>query len=217
MSEMQHSFLFPTLVWEKKLDYAVGKETNWELEKHMSIKKSNEQTTHASNYGGWQSEVDTKIPFQTLQDEIDKAVEQVCRHVDLPKLQMTAVWYNVNEPGNYNSIHNHPGSIISGVYYVDIPHENMGDIVFHRGDDAQYFLKDLPDENRNSFKAAQHHSYTPKTGLCLLFPSWLKHSVEGNLATEEQVGLWAEAHGQTKNVRKDRLSLSFNYSYVPEE
>jgi len=219
---MTHSFLFPTIVWQKKLNYISDKENGFRLIKHVSIKKSNEQTVHKSNYGGWQSESDVKIPFEDLQAEIDQAVEEVCRHVELPKLQMTAVWYNVNEPGHYNSIHNHHGSIISGVYYVEVPHEDMGDIVFHRGDDAEYYLEDLPDEKRNNFKAASTHRYTPETGMCLLFPSWLKHSVEGNLATEEAVGLWVEEQPgsdtfkKTRNVRRDRISLSFNYSYIPD-
>lgn len=226
MSNMTHSFLFPTIVWEKQLDYKSPKTTTQgdsEIHKHIAIKQSNEPTVHKSNYGGWQSESDIKLPFDELQKEIDDAVAIVCRHVELPKLQMTAVWYNVNAPGHYNSIHNHHGSIISGVYYVDVPHEDMGDIVFHRPDDAEYYLKDLPDENRNNFKAGSTHRYTPKTGMCLLFPSWLKHSVEGNKATEESVGLFvneppgSDTFIKTNNLRRDRISLSFNYSYIPEE
>ena len=72
MSNMTHSFLFPTIVWEKQLDYKSPKTTTQgdsEIHKHIAIKQSNEPTVHKSNYGGWQSESDIKLPFDELQKE----------------------------------------------------------------------------------------------------------------------------------------------------
>ena len=40
-------------------------------------------------------------------------------------------------------IHHHRDSILSGVYYIDVSDENMGDIPFEREDDAEYFHPDL--------------------------------------------------------------------------
>ena len=39
-------------------------------------------------------------------------------------------WFNVNSRGNYNSLHNHRGGIISGVLYILIPDDNCGGITF---------------------------------------------------------------------------------------
>ena len=34
--------------------------------------------------------------------------------------------------GDYNTVHNHRGSILSGVFYIDVPDENMGNINFFK-------------------------------------------------------------------------------------
>ena len=81
-------------------------------------------------------------------------------------------------------------SVISGVYYIDIPANDMGDIVFHRDDDAAYYLPPL--ENVNNVTMYKQ-TYKAATGRLILFPSWVKHEVTTNYSD------------------KNRISMSFNY------
>jgi uncharacterized protein (TIGR02466 family) len=76
---------------------------------------------------------------------------------------------------------------LSGVYYIDVPDENMGDIHFEREDDAEYFLpRFMPGRNQIT---AVRASYKPKTGNGLIFPSWVKHSVDGNQSDKPRISM----------------------------
>jgi uncharacterized protein (TIGR02466 family) len=178
--------IFPTIVWRKQLTY-----DNVELKEYINDLQSSTNGRSLSNVTGWQSESFSTLPdkFNDLQILIDENIRQVCKETDLPPLRFDNVWYNINTPGGYNSIHNHPWSVISGVYYVDVPISNMGDIIFHRADESQYYLND----NVNTFFGGNRTVYQSTTGVLLLFPSWLKHSVSGNTSNQ------------------NRISLSFNY------
>ena len=56
----------------------------------------------------------------------------------------------------------------------------MGNIHFEREDNAEFFLpRVLPKRNHIS---AVRATYKPVTGGILIFPSWVKHSVEGKLS-----------------------------------
>ena len=104
-------------------------------------------------------------------------------------LQIQNIWLNVNGPGSYNHLHNHAGSILSGVYYVKATPE-QGNIFFERGDNAEYFLP--PMEKPNYFTSTAT-TYKSMTDAIYIFPGWLKHSVQPNLTQD------------------DRISISFNY------
>ena len=93
-----------------------------------------------------------------------------------------------------NSVHNHPNSILSGVYYVQAP-EHLGVISFQDPRSAAQML--IPPVTEFSLWTLPKISYQPQAGTMLLFPSWLWHGVEMN--------------------RSDhlRVSLSFNIGMVP--
>ena len=179
--------LFPTIVWRNKLTY-----DNSKLKSYINNLTTSNSGKQLSNYGGWQSKDELySLPkeFHELQSKIDNSVKQVCHETNMPPLKMDNVWYNVNPPGSYNAIHNHIGCVISGVYYVDVPNDNMGDIEFYRDDDAEYYLGN----NESTAFGTAKTIYKSETNVLLLFPSWLKHSVQGNLSTQ------------------NRISMSFNY------
>jgi uncharacterized protein (TIGR02466 family) len=96
-------------------------------------------------------------------------------------------WFNVNPKGSYNTLHNHQDSILSGVYYIDIPDENMGNIEFHRDDEAQYYIPENLD--RYTQFTSTKATYKPETGLLLIFPSWLKHFVQGNQSEHLRISM----------------------------
>ncbi len=102
-------------------------------------------------------------------------------------------WINKHIPGDWASSHQHRNSVISGVYYLQIP-KNSGGVVFEK-----------PHGYTNNFHETLGFEYTektlyntdtftliPKEGEILLFPSHLLHSVQKN------------------NTNTIRYSLAFN-------
>lgn len=182
--------LFPNKVWWKELSYDSS-----ELITYIQQLSTYDQGSVHSNYGGWQSPpIDTStLPegFAQLKLDIDSAVKEICNEVSLPELYLDNLWFNVNPPGTYNIIHTHPGSVLSGVYYIDVPAENMGNIRFYREDAAEYYIPS--DSVGSSNFTGLSVEYPPRTKMLLLFPGWLKHSVQGNMSNE------------------NRISMAFNY------
>ena len=190
MSLVKTELIFPTPVWINELNY----DCNDIMSFVEQLTNSSESVVH-SNYGGFQSSAFIKdnLPdvFKDIKSKIDDSVKHIYSENSLPKLELDNLWINVNPPGTYNIIHNHPGAIISGVYYIDVPEENMGNIRFYREDEATYYIPD--DYVGSSSFTGLSVEYKSQTGMLLLFPAWLKHSVQGNMST------------------KNRVSMSFNY------
>ena len=108
------------------------------------------------------------------------------------KPRLDSLWVNLLKPGGHHSPHIHPHSILSGTCYVEVP-AGSGEIRFEdprlpmmmaapvRRDDA-------PDELR------PFASIAPRSGLLLIWESWLRHEVLPGTA------------------KADRLSISFNFA-----
>ena len=179
---------FPSVIWSGMMDGA----DNAAIETFANDRKAIDEGVQVSNYIGWQSG-----PIrQGDSEEFDKLVRVITEQVngcavqaDIPELAIQNIWVNVNTPGSYNHLHNHAGSILSGVYYVKATPE-QGNIFFERGDNAEYFLP--PMEKPNYFTSTAT-TYKAMTSAIYIFPGWLKHSVQPNLTSE------------------DRISVSFNY------
>ncbi len=186
---MHTELWFPSVVWSSMIHS--GK--NEDLKQYAYDLKKNSQTRVLSNYGGFQSP-DIKAGesqaldrlMQTISEEVDFCGNQV----GLKPLELYNVWININPPGAYNELHNHVGSVLSGVYYIDAD-PSQGNIQFERSDNADYHI---PTEvATHTYFTSTRASYASKTNALYVFPSWLKHSVQGNTS------------------RRDRLSISFNY------
>jgi uncharacterized protein (TIGR02466 family) len=97
-------------------------------------------------------------------------------------------WININGNHDYNTPHDHQNSILSGVYYVSVPEKDMGDLILHRGDSAEFFLtskvtREQTMSNSLSVKCSVDES------KFYLFPSWVKHSVERNESNSERISI----------------------------
>ena len=101
-------------------------------------------------------------------------------------LEMTACWMNVMRKNVYHTLHLHPHSAISGVYYVSTP---KGSVSLRLEDPRMGLFMSAP-----VGKKSQYHSIVPTAGTFVLFDSWLRHEVPPNQSDDE------------------RVSLSFNYS-----
>ena len=191
-AELKAHVWFPTLIWQADLPDNEKSELKNIKDFILNLKKEEPAGVKKSSYGGWQSDTyyNHVEGFESITDKIDKTIETIRNQIGVPELKLKNFWCNVNTYGDYNVLHNHHGSILSGVFYVDVPDENMGNINFVRSDDISYYLPKMKEYNNFTGESA---TYKPETGRVLIFPSWLKHSVDGC---------------KSKN---NRISISFNY------
>jgi uncharacterized protein (TIGR02466 family) len=151
-----------------------------------------------SNVRGWHSNTDffkwDAECVRVLRKRVDTVAIELTRLVAAPTgqsrtFQFTAsAWANVLRSGGYNSVHNHPNCMWSGVYYVDrgepdpTPTEN-GKLELldpRSGINMIYFDKNVLDGR---------YVIEPVPGLMLLFPSWLKHMVHPYFGKGERISV----------------------------
>jgi len=159
--------------------------------------KKKDKGRNLSNYGGWQSN-DLSLQENVLKDlliEIEKNLvlfEQTLRLRKEFKLKVDTLWANVNGAGAINISHVHPGSILSGVYYVTLP-ENSGNLGLMNPNILNFFF-DAPGgvetftEGPTLFTTG-HIFRKSKPGGLLIFPSHLSHHVLPNLSKQQRISL----------------------------
>lgn len=188
--EIKKDPIFPIFIWECKvndIDNNIIKDYCLNLKQHTP-------GVNISNKGGWHSDkLLTPLPLDlnTFFQGLDDLVKEFSIDLNIPTLQLGNIWVNINSQYDYNILHDHQKSVLSGVYYVDIPDDNMGDLVLHRGDNAEFFIN-----HNNSFFSNLTYTVKPETSKFVIFPSWLKHHVERNESL------------------KDRISIAFNFVFV---
>ena len=101
-------------------------------------------------------------------------------------------WYNINTSKDQNHPHTHPGSILSGIIYLNCP-LNCSPVIFLNPNHLliSSYINSLSNLSFNSYLGL-HYIKQPNNGDLIIFPSWLEHYVP--------VG----------NYEGERISLSFN-------
>jgi hypothetical protein len=113
-----------------------------------------------------------------LLDFISKGIQHWVNTVMCPKnpvqFFVTQSWLNYTKPGEYHHTHEHPNSILSGVFYIDADWEN-DKIIFHKANRYQQIKFDPAEFN---WFNSESWFFKVKTGDLKLFPSSLTHNVE---------------------------------------
>jgi uncharacterized protein (TIGR02466 family) len=163
-----------------------------------------------SNIFGWQSAIGmTKWAGHSAQLLLDNVVEQ-CRSVTVdlkgsgPAEWMIDMWANVSGAGSANQTHSHPGCYWSAVYYVDDGYagsddKNLGGELVFLDPRMPMIRMGVPDLRYcRPDRTPDHHEtwMRPKSGLVVIFPSWLMHGVR-------------PYYGQGK-----RISIAINVSLI---
>jgi uncharacterized protein (TIGR02466 family) len=99
-------------------------------------------------------------------------------------------WLNLNTPGTYHDQHEHFGSIVGGVVYLEaLP--NSGDLVFWDPVPLRTQTNALTSKNRinsNQFNYQIIRS-VPTPGKIVMFESWVRHSVEINKSDSNRISI----------------------------
>jgi len=171
-------FAVPLALVEDIVDSA----TNAELADWILLERELDAGVQRSAVGGWHSKPDLPVRgvavldtlFGALVEQVRRLHSQVSDGGEIHARFMLQSWATVMERGHYVEVHDHAESHWSAVYYVD-----AGDC-----DDAASGRIGWinPIGPQRVLPGAQlvptRFTCTPRTGLLVVFPGWLRHSVE---------------------------------------
>jgi len=180
-----------------------------DLKSAIAQRRQDHDNVARSNIGGWHS--DTKMyewGGDAAKFVAEKAIAMAKKVTtvaqgDAAALNWSAyMWANILPKGAMNKMHVHPGQLWAAVFYVD-----QGDIGERAG--GELILEDprfpMTHMRLNSLRVlgvdgqpqSGESRLRPKTGDLVLFPAWLRHSVE-------------QYHGD-----KERISIAINIDARP--
>jgi uncharacterized protein (TIGR02466 family) len=172
--------IFPTPIFSYVLKDADG--LNAQLRDVILERERTTPSVAKSNQGGWQSPPDLfqwdEPAVTALGRLIMGAVNVATARIRVPatfkiEFQLYA-WAAVSRKGHYNTTHVHPGSTWSGTYYVD-----AGDEASDAPGAQLEFSHPITASPMNFFPGILPSArlVRPETGMIILFPSYLQHSV----------------------------------------
>ena len=160
------------------------------LEWALKYKKTHPMTNRRSNRGGYQSTaIDDYSEFEYF-----GYIKSILNF--LPRFEFQTWWINVNERGNFNMAHTHPGSDLSLVWFLtDI---NNSFRIQHPLHHTRCRLSSAyKGYNRYGFNYNLVESIDARAGDIIMFPSDLEHYVEPH------------------EHRNKRVTVSFNLKLKP--
>jgi uncharacterized protein (TIGR02466 family) len=186
MIESTINGIFPTPIYISKLNRELTKkELNFIDKSKLDYYKNEGNITSNDNY------ILNQKVFGSLKEDLYLRVQdyfnKVLSTTDAVTPFITQSWLNYTETNQYHHKHDHPNSLVSGVFYVNC-HEEFDKIKFFRND-YQTIKPEIKDWNLYN---SESWWFTVKTGDIILFPSSLTHMVE------------------TKEGDNTRISLAFN-------
>ena len=182
------NLFFSTPVWATQISNY--KETNEKIYNYIKNLQEDDKGVVKSNIKGWHSNdfdmKDTEVInlINLLSAEINRVIKDMDWDINNQTVKILNMWSIVNTGGASNARHHHGNSDISAAYYVRAP-KNCGDIVFYDPRPAPVFSH--PKSNNPNSLNCMVNSITPVEGSLVLFPSYLDHSVNANLSSEERI------------------------------
>lgn len=186
IQDNNHVKLFYSFLDETTLDINVN-----DLADYCYFVKNNDGGKVLSNVGGWQSSnLDVTIPeLRPLITCILERAESLILEYDLPRtFKIDPIWININEKYHYNMIHEHPRSLLAGVFYVKAP-KDSGDLVFVNPiTTMQHYIDQTRIEKYNPFNSYSW-AIEPADNTLVMFPSWVPHFTLPNSSNEDRISI----------------------------
>jgi uncharacterized protein (TIGR02466 family) len=182
--------LFPSLVSHIECDNFSSIQNdllNW-----IYLYQKDTDSVILSNRGGWQSPSNFYVNNSSFNRFYDYIAYHINESIKIYKTEFNLLnmWININRKGDYNTLHDHPVSHLSGAIWIKTP-ERGGNFVFHNSHSfSQYcLLESVSDEVRDATNYASSFRFQAKEGCMLIFPSDLMHLVEKNESDEDRVSI----------------------------
>jgi uncharacterized protein (TIGR02466 family) len=178
--------IFPTPIYTSKLNRELTNKELLFIDKTKLDTFNNEgNTTSKDNY------ILNNKPFKDLKIELDLRVQDYFDKVICPANNITPYitqsWLNYTETNQYHHKHQHPNSLVSGVFYINC-NQKHDKIKFFN----DKYLTIKPEVKDWNIWNSETWWFPVKSGDVILFPSSLTHMVE------------------TKTGDNTRISLAFN-------
>lgn len=177
---MQIVTLFPTAVGMFNLDRPFTKE---ELDFLLNQEESPNMGNTTSKYRFVLREPALKDLRTFLQNSIDQYFREVVAPSKEVNLYITQSWLNYTKKGQWHHAHEHPNSILSGVFYIQT--DDKDKIFFEKN---HYDQISFPTENWNLYNSKTWWLEATQ-GRLVLFPSSLRHHVEAVQTDHTRVSL----------------------------
>lgn len=190
--------IFSVPVWHVNITGAVKLK---EIEQYSLNMSQQTEGRTISNLGGFQSYdliMNEHPMFNDLYDAIKLQTDLFCDQVNINRVSNIGnIWVNVNEYGHSNQAHHHANCVLSGVFYAHTEYnEQAGSIVFkHPASDLMAYNWANIQKGEYIPENSLNWRFDCKPGDLIIFPSWLIHHVQPNLA-----------------LNYKRISISFNLS-----
>jgi uncharacterized protein (TIGR02466 family) len=130
-----------------------------------------------------------KPEYKALVDQLFQMQQEIYKEdclADQPVLGN--MWANINPPGGFNRPHIHPNSLWSGVYYVKTP-KDCGHLKLEDPKTrAEMVMPKRTQDQLPQYLWREVH-YEPIAGRCIMFPSWLNHTVDPNRSNDIRISV----------------------------
>lgn len=174
------SFLASTVIQPKKelVDFALSTVRNDQNNRNDTIQQSNFLDLNL-------------FPIKEIVDTVQEQFNEIHQKLGLAKTHIQVVseaWFNIGNNVNIDSPHCHPGSVFSAVYYLEANY-NSGELIFTNPNHSLVhtvhptFIESYNCFNSHNFKLI------PRSGLLIIFPSYLQHYVRPSLSNNSRISL----------------------------
>ncbi len=168
---------------------------NHEVATRVLEMRDTKPSKHYSNVGGWHSDSNflrelgepygSQLAGMFMQG-VSAALDSLVEISEVPAIQpLIESWANVNERGDSNGLHIHPGNPWSGVYYVATEQNARGEIYFI--DPRVASLMSI--HPLNPFNATNPITIEPEVGMMVVFPSFLYHGVHAYMGSTPRISI----------------------------
>lgn len=174
--------LFPTPVYVTQLPDSLSQIIPWLTQQPMLS-----ENVDSANYGER-----SKNAYLLDEPQAKELSENLLTHIklfgnqlgyDYNEYRFGQSWLSFKQPGQHHTMHSHPNSLISGVFYFGDIAEKTPAIKFHKttvGLNVSTMRPKSVSDKRNLPFAQETFSIEFTPGLLVLFPSYLHHSVPQN-------------------------------------
>jgi uncharacterized protein (TIGR02466 family) len=176
--------IFPTPIYISKLDRELTKKELSFIDKtELDVYKNEGNTTSNDNY------IINHKAFKDLKEDLDLRIkdyfEKVISPTDAITPYITQSWLNYTETNQYHHKHEHPNSLVSGVFYINCD-EQFDKIKFYKKDIYSIIKPEIKQWNLYN---SETWWFSVKTGDIILFPSSLTHMVENKKGDNTRISL----------------------------
>ena len=183
--------LFPTPVFTTMIPLEFSKVTPWLFKQEMLSEEVDSPNYGERSKNSYILEEPEAIDLKSYILELTSQYGKLLGY-DYESYRFGQSWVSYKHPGQHHTMHSHPNSLISGVFYFGEPTDKTPAIKFHKlegGFNVSYLSPKLVKDKRELKYSQKEFSIEFTPGLLLLFPSYLHHSVPLNKTDKTRCSL----------------------------